>query len=226
MLEFTWQMTNGLWGLSKKVIAVMAIGYGISIIAFSHLVSEYTDQLYRAVQDYYFVIFVVMVLVILYMGYYTLREWRIHRKNQVKTSGIALIVPFFMALIVPHTCCIYPVVATIISSSSAMGALGIFIGHYVSVLLAVIISVSYIASGAVVRVVKMPYSVSFGNFMLYVGLFFLAITIIIFSGSVLASEVSPISISSETVYFASIGLIGLVIMGIFTSRRFSLVNEK
>lgn len=225
-MENLGQMTSGWEWLSKKVIAVIAVGYGIGIIAFSYLVSEYTDHIYRAVHDYYFVIFVVMVLVILYMGYYTLQEWRIHRKNQAKTSGIALIVPFFTALIVPHTCCIYPVVATIIFSSSSMGASGIFMGHYVPVFLAVIIGVSYVASGAIVRVVKMPYPAWFGNFMLYVGLFFLAIALIISMASiVLTKEMNPMSISIETVYLASIGLIGLMIIKIFTSRKFnSLVN--
>lgn len=198
MLEVLWQMgilsaalvfgvkiglASGFAGLSKKAAAAIAAGYGVSILLLSNLVSGYTDLIYKIMYDYNFVIFLIMAVVIMYAGFHTIRDWKIHRKNHAKASCMAMIVP----------CpCFGAVIVAIILASPFIGVSSMVIGQYTAVFLAVTIAIFYLASGAIVRIVKKPYPVLLGNFMLFVGLYFLASAIIIPTATVLFGEMSPI----------------------------------
>ena len=83
--------------------------------------------------------------------------------------------------------------------------------------------VFYFASEGIVKVVKKPYPVLLGNFMLFVGLYFLASAIVIPNiATVLASKINPITIPSEGILiYASIGVIVLVFIGFYTTKKYS-----
>jgi len=140
MWEILWQMgilsavlvfgvkiglASGFAGLSKKAAALIAVGYGAGILALSYLVAGYTDLIYKIVYDYNSVIFLAMAVVIIYAGFHTIKEWKIHKKNHAKASC--------MAMIAPCPCCFGAVIAAIILASPFIGASSLAIGQYAAV---------------------------------------------------------------------------------------------
>jgi predicted transporter len=208
-------LASGFAGLSKKAAALIAVGYGAGILALSYLVAGYTDLIYKIVYDYNSVIFLAMAVVIIYAGFHTIKEWKIHKKNHAKASC--------MAMIAPCPCCFGAVIAAIILASPFIGASSLAIGQYAAVFLAVTISIFYLASGAIVKIIKKPYPILLGNFMLFVGFYFLASTIVIPNiSTVMASKMNPMTIPAvDTFIYACIAVIALLIIGIFTSRKYS-----
>lgn len=230
MLELLWQvgilsavlvfgvkigLASGFAGLSKKAAALIAVGYGVGILALSFLVSGHTDLVYKLVYEYNFVLFLAMAIIIIYAGLHTLLEWRVHQKNHASATC--------MAMIAPCPCCFGAVIAAIILASPMIGASSMVIGQYAAVLLSVTIGIFYLASGVIVKLLKKPYPILLGNFMLFVGLYFLASAILIPNiASVLASKFNPMTIPSvDTFIYACVAVVALVVVGIYSSRKYS-----
>ncbi len=234
MLELLWQMgilsavlvfgvkiglASGFAGLSKKFAALIAVGYGMGILILSAVISGQNELIYKVVYDYNFVIFLAMALVIIYAGFHTLKEWKMHQKNHASASC--------MAMIAPCPCCFGAVIAAIVLASPFIGASSIAIGKYAAVFLTITIAVFYLASGAIVKIVKKPYPVLLGNFMLFVGFYFLASAIVIPNiATTMSSKLNPMTITSvNLLMYAVISLIVLLTIGIYTSKRYSsLIN--
>jgi predicted transporter len=208
-------LAMGFAGLSKKIAALITLGYGGGILLLSKLAEGYTDVLYKVIYDYNFAIFLLMAVVIAYAGFHTIKEWKKNKKNHAKASC--------MAMIAPCPCCFGAVIAAIILVSPVIGASSFVIGKYAALFLAVTIGIFYMASGAIVRISKKPYPVLLGNFMLFVGLYFLASAIVIPNiSSVMASKMVDLTIPSlTTVIYVVIAVALLMGLGIFISRRSS-----
>ena len=230
MLEILWQMgilsavlvfgvkiglASGFAGLSKKAAIGIAVGYGAGILLLSALISGYTDMMYKLIYDYNFAIFLAMAVIIIYAGLHTIKEWKRNRKNHAKATC--------MAMIAPCPCCFGSVVAAIILASPFIGISAFAIGKYAAVFLSLTIIIFYFASEGVVRIVKKPYPVLLGNFMLFVGLYFLASAIVIPNiATVLSSKMSPMTIpSAYTIAYACIGLAVLLVFGFYITKKTS-----
>lgn len=208
-------LAMGFAGLSKKTAALITLGYGGGILLLSKLAEGYTDVLYKVIYDYNFAIFLLMAVVIAYAGFHTIKEWKRNKKNHAKASC--------MAMIAPCPCCFGAVIAAIILVSPVIGASSFVIGKYAALFLAITIGIFYMASGAIVRISKKPYPVLLGNFMLFVGLYFLASAIVIPNiSSVMASKMVDLTIPSlTTVIYVVIAVALLMGLGAFISRRSS-----
>lgn len=228
MLELLWQLgilsavlvfgvkiglATGFAGLSKKAAAAIAVGYGAGIFTLTFLVSGYTGIVYKVVYDYNFAIFLAMAVVIIYAGFHTIREWKVHRKNHAKASCAAMIAPC--------PCCFGAVLAAIVLASPFIGVSTAFVGQYAAVFMSITIMAFYFASGAIVRIVKKPYPVLLGNFMLFVGFYFLASAIVIPNiSTVLQSPMSPLDIPSmETLVYAFLFVIILAFAGFYITKN-------
>jgi predicted transporter len=235
MLELLWQLgilsaalvfgvkiglAAGFAGLSKKAAAAIAAGYGAGIYILTFLISGYTDLVYKFVYDYNFAIFTAMALVIIYAGFHTIREWKVHRKNHAKASCAAMIAPC--------PCCFGAVLAAIVLASPFIGVSTAFVGQYVAVFLSITILAFYFASNALVRITKQPYPILLGNFMLFVGFYFLASAIVIPNISkVLQSPMSPMDVpSTETLIYASVFVIVLMFAGFYITKKKSDLIQK
>lgn len=235
MLELLWQLgilsavlvfgvkiglASGFAGLSKKAAVAISVGYGLGILILSFLISGYTDVVYKVVYDYNFVIFLVMAVIIMYAGFHTIREWKVHRKDHARASCTAMIAPC--------PCCFGAVIAAIVLASPFIGVSTIFVGQYAAVFLSLSILVFYFASGAIVRVLKKPYPVLLGNFMLFVGLYFLASAIVIPNiSTVLKSQMSPLNVPSvETLVYALLLVIVLAFAGFHVTKKRSILIQK
>jgi predicted transporter len=235
MLELLWQMgilsavlvfgikiglASGFAGLSKKAAVAVSAVYGLGIFILAFLVSGHTDIVYKVVYDYNFAIFLAMSVIIMYAGFHTIREWKVHRKNHAKASCAAMIAPC--------PCCFGAVIAAIVLASPFIGVSTAFVGDYAAVFLSITILAFYFASGAIVKVLKKPYPVLLGNFMLFVGLYFLASAIVIPNiSTVLQSQMSPLTVpSAETLIYALLIVVVLVFTGFYVTKKRSILIQK
>lgn len=210
-------LAMGFAGLSKKMAALIALGYGLGILLLTMIASGYEEALNKVIYDYNFVIFLAMALVIIYAGLHTIKEWKIHQKNHAKASCTAMIAPC--------PCCFGAVVAAIILASPVIGASTFAIGKYAAVFLTLTIGIFYLASGAIVKIVKKPYPVLLGNFMLFVGIYFLVSAIILPNiNTVLAIKMSPLTIPSVSNFsYALLIMVVLMVVGIYKTKKNSLL---
>ncbi|MGF7117308.1 DUF2162 domain-containing protein [Methanobacterium oryzae] len=206
-------LVMGFAGLSKKVAVTMAVGYGAGIFILTFLVSRYWDTVYKVVYEYNFIIFLVMAVVIIYTGFHTIREWKIHRKNHVKAS--------FTVMISSHLCCLGAVMTGIILVSPFIEISIATIGQYAAVLLSLAIIIFYFASEAIIRNIKKPYPVLLGNFMFFVGFYFLVSAVVIPNiNTVLQSSMSPLDIPSmQTLIYTFVFVIMLVFTGFYFAKK-------
>lgn len=228
MLELLWQLgilsavlmfgvkiglAMGFAGISKKLAVVITTGYGAGIFILASLISGYTNILYKVVYDYNFVLFLIMSLIIIYAGLITIREWKVHRMNHAKATCAAMIAPC--------PCCFGVVLAAIVLVSPIIGASSAAIGEYTAVLLSLVIVVFYFASGAIVRISKKPYPILLGNFMLFVGFYFLASVILLPNiSTVLQSPMKATNINSlTTLTYVVFFVIILMVLGFYRNKR-------
>jgi predicted transporter len=212
-------MAMGFANLSKKVAAGIAIGYGLGILILTRVAAEYTDYLYTLMYDYNSVIFLIMGVVILYAGWHTVKEWKIHQKNHASATC--------MAMIAPCPCCFGAVLAVIILMSPVIGASSFVIGQYSAVALSVLIGVFYLFSNTIVRFIKQPFPLVLGNFMMFMGFYFLASAIVIPNiATVLSSEMSPMTIPSiTTIVYAILGVVILLVSGFYINKKTSTLLQ-
>lgn len=208
-------MAMGFANLSKKLAAGIAIGYGLGILILTRIASDYTDFMYKLMYDYNSVIFLLMAAMILYAGFHTIKEWKLKQKNHASATC--------MAMIAPCPCCFGAVLAVIILMSPVIGASSFVIGQYSAVALALFIGIFYLLSNSVTRLLKKPFPVLLGNFMLFMGFYFLASAIVIPNiAAVLQSKMNPMTIPEvNTFMYAVIAVVGLFILGIFASKKYS-----
>ncbi len=199
--------------LSKKVATGLAIGYGGIIFILALVIANYTD-LYKLIGDYNFAIFFLIAIIMICAGFQTIREWKIHNKNaDCRCAMIAL-----------GLCCIGSIITAILIASPSIGVSVSLLGLYVAIFLSINIMFFYFVS---VRVFKKPYPILLGNFMLFVGLFFLASAMVIPNiSTVLQSPMSLMTVPSiDTLICTMIFVVILVLIGFsLTKKRSSLIN--
>lgn len=212
-------LAMGFAGLSKKMAALITFGYGGGILILSKLAEAYTSVLYNVIYSYSSVAFILMALIIFVAGFHTIKEWKKNKKNHAKATCAAMIAPC--------PCCFGAVITAIILVSPIIGASSFFVGKYAAIFLMVFIGVFYLLSDVIVRISKKPFPVLLGNFMLFVGLYFLASALIMPNiSSVLASPMSQVEIPSvANMVYVLIMVVALLALGIYKTRKTSsLIN--
>lgn len=206
-------LAMGFAGLSKKVAAAITLGYGGGILILTFIARGFVEQLQGVIYQYSSVLGITMAAIILYAGFHTLQEWKIHNKNNVTVTC--------MAMIVPCPCCFGAAVAAIIIAAPIIGASAFAVGKYTALFLMVTILAFYLLSGFISRALKKPYPVMLGNFMLFVGFYFLASAILIPNiGTLLSSKMSPLEIPSIwMLFYTLITVITLAIVGYYIARN-------
>nr|WP_319372957.1 DUF2162 domain-containing protein [uncultured Methanobacterium sp.] len=210
-------LAMGFAGLSKKVTAAIILGYGGGILLLTFIASGFMEQVQGFVTTYSSVLGIAMAAIILYAGFHTLKDWKIHNKDSIKATC--------MAMIVPCPCCFGAAVAAIIIAAPMIGATTFALGEYAAVFLMVVMTVCYLISGLIGRALNKPYPVLLGNFMLFAGFYFLISAIVIPNiTSVLQKQMSPLQIPSVTaIVGAVIVMVLLMVVGFYFTRNRSLL---
>ena len=199
-------MAMGFANITKKQVLLISLINVISIIALSKLCEPYIDTLYQIINQYSYYLFGIMAIIILLTGIHTVREWKLTQKTHASLTCLALVVPC--------PCCIAAVVGSIIVVAPIIGLSSVLLGSISAFLLMFIIVLFYFLSEWIVEKINKPYPVVLGNFMIFVGLYFLiAMTILPNLSKVLYDNFDSFSISIPY-NLIGVGLVMLIIIAI------------
>ena len=206
-------VASGLANLSKKKLALLCLGYGGGIMILSAIASLYTSQITELINKYNSILFLIMAIIMIAAGIYTIKEWKKHEKNTMRTTR--------MILVAPCPCYFGSILASIIMAAPTVGLGAFSLSQYVAVVMVVVIIIGYFASNLIIKFLKKPYPIVIGNFMLFLGIYFLLSSILIpniiqvFNQSMRSMTIP--SLSSLALSFAI--AIVIVVIGIIVSRR-------
>ena len=206
-------IASGLANLSKKNLALLCLGYGGGIMLLSAIASLYTSQITNLINTYNSILFLMMAIIMIAAGLYTIKEWKKHEHNTMRTTR--------MILVAPCPCYFGSILASIIMAAPTVGLGAFSLSQYVAVVMVLVIITGYFASHIIVKFLKKPYPIVIGNFMLFLGIYFLLSSILIpniiqvFNQSMRAMTIP--SLSSLALAFAI--AIAIMIVGIIVSRK-------
>lgn len=211
-------LASGLSNLSKKLFAVICASYGAGVLIISYIASFYATQITEAIYTYNSFFYIIMAAIMIMAGLLTIREWKIHKKN---TSTAAC-----MAIIAPCPCCFGSIIVSILIVAPAIGVGAFHLSIYVAIALIAVMLITYFASNIIMKFIKKPYPIVLGNFMLFLGAYFLLSAIVIPSiVDVLGKTSKGITVSSvETVIATIVLIVLLIIVGMFLNRNENLLK--
>ena len=206
-------LASGLANLSKKLFAIICIGYGGGVLIISAIASLYADQLVQIIYGYNSIFYMIMALIMIVAGLFTIREWKIHDKNTSTATSLAVIAPC--------PCCFGSIVASILIVAPTLGIGSFQLSWYAAAALVIVIVVTYFASNTIVKYINKPYPIILGNFMLLLGAYFLLSAIVIpnIAGS-LSKDFGAVTISSpESIITVIVAIVILVVIGVFLNKK-------
>ena len=211
-------LASGLANLSKKLFAVICILYGGGVVAISAIASLYAEQLVQAIYSYNAIFYIIMALIMIIAGLFTIREWKIHDKNTSTATSLAIIAPC--------PCCFGSIIASVLVVAPTIGVSSLNLSWYAAAALVAVMIVTYFASNTIVRFIKKPYPVILGNFMLLLGAYFLLSAIVIPNiAGVLSKTLSPISIGSpQDVLMIVVAFAILMVAGVVVNKRGNILE--
>lgn len=206
-------LASGMANLSRRLFAIICIGYGGGVLIISAVASLFAEQLTQAIFTYNSVFYIIMALIMIFAGLFTIREWKVHDHNTSTATSLAVIAPC--------PCCFGSIVASIIIVAPTIGIGAFYLSWFAAASLVAVIIVAYFASNIVIRHTSKPYPVILGNFMLLLGAYFLLSAVVIPNiASSLTKDFGSVSVSSPTNILIVIGaIIALVIIGVFINRK-------
>ena len=206
-------IASGLAKISKRNLTILALGYGGGIMLLSAIASLYTSQITYFINSYNSILFLIMAFIMIFAGIYTIKEWKKHENNTMRTTR--------MILVAPCPCYFGSILASIIMAAPTIGLGAFSLSQYVAIAMVLVILLGYFASNLIVKFLKKPYPIVIGNFMLFLGIYFLLSSILIpniiqaFNQSMRFMTIPSLTSLALTFLLA----IGIAIMGIMISRR-------
>ena len=212
-------LASGLSHLNKKYAFTIAISYGLGVLTFSKIAEMYSSQLSLMLNTYNTWFFLIMASIMIISGLFTIREWKIHDKNTTTATCLAVIAPC--------PCCFGSIIASILMLAPIVGMGTFVLSQYVALALSLTIIATYFLSHIITKVISKPYPIILGNFMFFLGLYFLASSLILPNiYQALEQNFSQITIESvDSLTLILVVFILILIVGIFLNRRNSLFNS-
>ncbi|KZX14394.1 DUF2162 domain-containing protein [Methanobrevibacter curvatus] len=206
-------LATGMANYSKKIILIISCLYGVGVYLITRIASLFASQVVDFVYGYNAVFFLIMAVIMISAGLLTVREWKVHEKNTSSASALAIVAPC--------PCCFMSIVASILLVAPTVG-LGVNdLSPYVAVALALTILITYFASNSLISYIKKPYPVILGNFMFFLGIYFLISAIVIPNiASVLGKSMGAITLENTGyIIWVIVILIVLLIFGVVISKK-------
>ena len=206
-------IASGLANLSNRNLALLCLAYGGGIMLLSAIASLYTSQMTEIINSHNSIIYLIMAIIMIFSGIYTIKEWKKHENNTMRTTR--------MILVAPCPCYFGSILASIIMAAPTIGLGAFSLSQYVAIAMVLVILLGYFASNLIVKFLKKPYPIVIGNFMLFLGIYFLLSSILIpniiqaFNQSMRFMTIPSLTSLALTFLLA----IGIAIMGIMISRR-------
>ena len=195
----------GFSGIEKKKVLLILVGYGVALTIFSYVLTPYTQQVYTFVYQYTSGIFACIAIVILITGFKTIYDWKVTGKDV--GSGTC------MAVVAPCPCCFGAILASIMLVAPIAGVSSITLGVFSSVALVLVMGITYFLSMQIVKRMKQPYTIVLGNFMIFIGLYFVLCLIILPNMAYITTGTSIEIQSIENVSLMIVSVLCLLIAG-------------
>lgn len=208
----------GFSGIEKKKVLLILVGYGVALTIFSYVLTPYTQQVYTFVYQYTSGIFACIAIVILITGFKTIYDWKVTGKDV--GSGTC------MAVVAPCPCCFGAILASIMLVAPIAGVSSITLGVFSSVALVLVMGITYFLSMQIVKRMKQPYPIVLGNFMIFIGLYFVLCLIILPNMAYVTTGTSIEIQSIENVSLMIVSVLCLLIAGGIFARNKSYFLEK
>ena len=199
-------LATGLANMSKRYLALVSAGYGIGVLILTEIASFYTTKITDWIYTYNFEFFLIMAIIMILAGIFTIREYKVFERNTTAATC--------MAIVAPCPCCFGSILVSILLVAPTIGLGLMNLSLIVASALVLTIVVTYFASNYLVRFINKPYPIVLGNFMFFLGIYFLLSAL--FLPNITAMIQNPMdAISIASVDNVSISIIViLVIMAI------------
>ncbi len=206
-------LATGLARLSKKYLAAVCAGYGGGILILSAISSNFTSQITNIINTYNSILFLIMAVIMIFAGIYTIKEYKSHESNKMKTAR--------MIIVGPCPCYFGSILASILMAAPTVGLGAFTLSQYVALVMVLTIAISYFASNKIIGYLKTPYPILLGNFMLFLGLYFLLSSILIPNIiEVFNKSMNYMSIPSiDSLILALIVSLVIIFIGFMASRK-------
>ena len=83
----------GLANLSKKYLATVCAGYGAGVLILAEISSHYANEITELIYAYNSLFFIIMAVIMILAGIFTIREWKVFEKNTTAATCAAVIAP-------------------------------------------------------------------------------------------------------------------------------------
>ena len=158
-------LATGLANMSKKYLAWVSIGYGGGVLVLAEISSFYTNQITELIYAYNFEFFLIMAIIMIAAGIFTIREYKVFERNTTAATC--------MAVVAPCPCCFGSIIVSILLVAPTIGLGTVELSVYVALALVLTIVLTYFASNYLIKFIKKPYPIVLGNFMFFLGIYFL-----------------------------------------------------
>ena len=196
-------LATGLANMSKRYLAMVTIGYGGGVLILTEISSFFTTQITDLIYTYYFEFFLIMAVIMILAGIFTIREYKVFEKNTTAATC--------MAVVAPCPCCFGSIIVCIMLVAPTVGLGLMNLSVIVAGALMLTILVTYYASNYLVQFIKKPYPIVLGNFMLFLGIYFLISALFLPNiTALLADPMDAISIQSPEYILDVLGLMLLI----------------
>lgn len=158
-------LATGLANMSKRYLAVVSIGYGAGVLVLTEIASFFTEQITDLIYTYNFEFFLIMAVIMILAGIFTIREYKVFERNTTAATC--------MAIVAPCPCCFGSILVSILLVAPTVGLGLMNLSVIVAGALVLTIVVTYFASNYLVKFINKPYPIVLGNFMFFLGIYFL-----------------------------------------------------
>ncbi|MBR3140342.1 MAG: DUF2162 domain-containing protein [Methanobrevibacter sp.] len=211
-------LATGLANMSKKYLAVVSIGYGGGVLILTEISSFFTKEITDLIYTYNFEFFLIMAIIMILAGVFTIREYKVFEQNTTAATC--------MAVVAPCPCCFGSIIVSIMLVAPTVGLGLMDLSLVVAGALVLTIIITYFASNYLVKLINKPYPIVLGNFMFFLGVYFLLSALFLPNiTAMIQNPMDSLSISSPySLIGALILMIVLVAIGGLISRRNSNFN--
>ena len=158
-------LATGLANMSKKYLALVSIGYGGGVLILTDISSFFTEEITNLIYTYNFEFFLIMAAIMILAGIFTIREYKVFERNTTAATC--------MAVIAPCPCCFGSIIVSIMLVAPTVGLGLMDLSLVVAGALVLTIVLTYFASNYIVKFIDKPYPIVLGNFMFFLGIYFL-----------------------------------------------------
>jgi len=208
-------LATGLANMSKRYLAVVSIGYGVGVLILTEIASFFTTQITDLIYTYNFEFFLIMAVIMILAGIFTIREYKVFERNTTAATC--------MAIVAPCPCCFGSILVSILLVAPTVGLGLMDLSVIVALALVLTIVLTYFASNYLVRFINKPYPIVLGNFMFFLGIYFLLSALFLPNiTAMIQSPMDAITIASaDSVSIAIIVILAIMAIGGIISKKYT-----